>query len=390
VHRQPMYPTFNKWFGMPIPEKEYQQRLPAEDLLCLTLDVRAQIRFTALHELAGKLAHDELEEFRKHMAQRPKENQRLDLAQRWRELLGVPDLGEATIQSVKQSAAPGDVKAQLAVLKTKELVVPMLILTPPPDKRISRLVIALAQEGKAGFLKHRGDVLAELLASGVTVVLPDLPGCGDAAVPGDSRARASSSTSLSATAHMLGTTLLGVRLQCLRLLVDHLSATGGANLKLSLWGDSFAPTNPAGFRYQVPHDADKTPHLAEPLGPTLALLAGVTLEAPIETIYARGGLVSFRALLNSPFLYVPQDAVIPGALRAGDLDDWATAYLSRPGSRLFIDAPVDGLNRRVTEEALQLAHPLAVGARGNDPVRLRLSTEPAPAGELADWLRASN
>ena len=109
----------------------------------------------------------------------------------------------------------------------------------------------------------------------------------------------------------------------------------------------------------------------------------------MRSIYARGGLLSFRTLLKSPFLYVPQDAVIPGALRAGDLDDWATAFLSRPDSRLFIDAPVDGLNRRVTDEALDRAYPLAAEARGDDLARLVLSAAPAPPAEVATWLRTS-
>lgn len=58
----------------------------------------------------------------------------------------------------------------------------------------------------------------------------------------------------------------------------------------------------------------------------------------------RGGLESFASVLKSPFLYVPHDAIVPGALTAGDLPEIVEALAPRAWRH---DGAVDGLNRRV-------------------------------------------
>jgi len=60
-------------------------------------------------------------------------------------------------------------------------------------------------------------------------------------------------------------------------------------------------------------------------------------------------LASYDSLLHSPFCYVPHDALVPGALTAGDLADVAGALAPRP---LRLDGLVDGLNREVSAEAV--------------------------------------
>ncbi len=384
VHRKAIHPTLEKWFGIPQPQPEYSKRVPSEDLQCLTAEVKAKIKFTPVHELTGQMADEDLQEFRKKMRGKPAENQRNELAQRWKQLLGAPQLRITGVNYVKSGAAPADrVQVNLCVIKTDGLVVPLLILAPPQNS--SSVVIAVAQEGKAGFLKHRADTIAQLLSNGVTVVLPDLPGCGAAANPGESRGRTSGATSSSATAQILGATMLGLRLSALRLVVDH--AANDMKSSIRLWGDSFAPVNAADRRVEVPYDVDKTPNLAEPLGPTLALLAGMVFGTPIESIYTRGGLISFRSILDSQFVYVPHDIAIPGALLAGDLDDLAAAYLNRKGTRLAIDAPVDGLNRAAGQDAINRAFALTMKAAGKDAARLRLSAQPSSPADVAAWLR---
>ena len=61
------------------------------------------------------------------------------------------------------------------------------------------------------------------------------------------------------------------------------------------------------------------PKQGEPLGGLLALLGPLVSEVPIEGAYIHGGLVSYRSLLESLFLYLPHDVVEPGLL-AMDLD----------------------------------------------------------------------
>jgi hypothetical protein len=66
-------------------------------------------------------------------------------------------------------------------------------------------------------------------------------------------------------------------------------------------------------------------------------------------VYVRGGLASFHSLLQSPFCYVPHDALVPGALTAGDLCDVVAVLAPLP---LRMEGLVDGLNREVPAEAL--------------------------------------
>ena len=51
----------------------------------------------------------------------------------------------------------------------------------------------------------------------------------------------------------------------------------------------------------------------------LAELAGL-FENDVRAVYANGGLAGVREIVRSPYLYVPHDAVVPGAIRFGD---WA-------------------------------------------------------------------
>ncbi len=394
VHRKPMHPLFEKWFG--IKAEEYSKRLPSEELQCLTPEVKAKIKFTAVHELAGRIADDDLQKLRKDMRGKPLEKQRDDVVKRWRTLLQGPRFEHQIDFQLRDDKLPGDFDTYVSILhlgpflaapRDLSLHVPTFVLEPKKQAEDAPVMIAIAREGAAGFIRHRHEHLARLLGQGVKIVIPELPGSGQAA-GGENRGRTSANTSYSATAQMLGTTLTRLQLIALRLVIHH---AGRPNQRqpMFLWGDSFAPVNPADVRHQVPYDVDKMPHLAEPLGPTLALLAGSLFEMPIQAVYTRGGLINFRSILDSPFLFVPHDAAIPGAMMAGDLDDLAAAYLSRKGTRLAIEAPVDGLNRAAGQEAINRAYSLSVKAAGKDAARLRLSAESSSAADMAAWLRGA-
>jgi hypothetical protein len=93
----------------------------------------------------------------------------------------------------------------------------------------------------------------------------------------------------------------------------------------------------------VPLDADGQPEIAEPLG-DLAALYGAALEKDVRAVYTRGGLQSYRSILDSPFIAVPYDVILPGVLRSGDLSNVAEALRPRA---LKLEDTVDGLNRRV-------------------------------------------
>jgi hypothetical protein len=117
---------------------------------------------------------------------------------------------------------------------------------------------------------------------------------------------------------------------------------------VALWGDSFSPPNPKGRDLAVPLGVDEFPDLAEPLGGLLALFGGL-FEDDVRAVAVRGGLTGYHSLLQSQFCYVPHDALVPGALTAGDLCDVAAVLAPRP---LRLESLVDGLNRKVPDDVL--------------------------------------
>src|SRR5206468_3635026 len=120
-------------------------------------------------------------------------------------------------------------------------------------KKSARLpvVIGLSQEGKGKFLGERAEDIADLLARGVAVCLPDVRGTGETS-PDSPRNSWNEGTSegiyVSSTEWMLGQTLLGSRLRDLRSVLRYLRSRSDLDAhRLALWGDSFAPTNAAQF-----------------------------------------------------------------------------------------------------------------------------------------------
>ena len=246
-------------------------------------------------------------------------------------------LGSLTVERLALEVEPG-------------IVVPLVMLMPPgkPGKRPA-VVLGLAQGGKQGFLKHRAEAIAELLAGGAVVCLLDVRGTGETRPSGDSRRHSGSSTNLSATEALLGQTLLGSRLRDVRSALRYLRGRGDLDpRRLALWGDSFAPVNPKDRNLAVPLEVDPFPNFAEPLGGLLALF-GALFDDGVRAVHVRGGLASYDSLLHSPFCYVPHDALVPGALTAGDLADVAAALAPRP---LRLEALVDGLNHEVAAETV--------------------------------------
>ena len=103
----------------------------------------------------------------------------------------------------------------------------------------------------------------------------------------------------------------------------------------------------------------------------------------MKVVYAQNGLVSYQSVLESPFVYLPHDAVVPGALTAGDLCDVARALAPRP---LRIETPVDGLNRRASAETLSNAYQSTSVRYGAFPSKKRLRCSPSLRTMYAGWL----
>jgi hypothetical protein len=332
-------------------EKETSKRRTTQELTCLTSESEKELKPRPLHGLVAALGTERAEAARKRYAELTLPTRRLQLRQDWARLLGeVEPKADAKIVKEDRQRLGNATVERLALEVEPGILVPLLLLLPArkADTRLP-VVVAFAQRGKQAFLKDRSAALAELLDAGTAICLPDLRGTGETQPADGARSRGSASTSLSATELMLGQTLLGARLRDLRSVLRYLRSRMDLHPKrVALWGDSFAPANPRERNLAVPLDADRLPDQAEPLGGLLALL-GALFDDDIRAVYARGGLASFRSLLDSPFCYVPHDAVIPGALTAGDLCDVAAALAPLP---MRLEGLVDGLDREVFVDAL--------------------------------------
>ena len=227
-------------------------------------------------------------------------------------------LGSVTVERIHLATEPG-------------IVVPVLLLLPAVQGKRVPVVVAVAQEGKQEFLRQRAGPIADLLAGGIAVCLPDVRGTGETA-PGESRGRTSAATSISASELMRGQSVLGGRLRDLRSVLRHLRQRPDVDgRRFALWGESFAPVNPADRELNVPHNAAQRPAQSEPLGGLLALL-GALFEADARAVYVRGGLSDYQSALAGPFCYLPHDVVVPEVLTRGDLPELAAALAPVPSA----------------------------------------------------------
>jgi cephalosporin-C deacetylase-like acetyl esterase len=385
-HRQGIYPAFKKWFDMPIPEKEYQARHKTEDLLCLTPAAAKEQK--PLHDVAMAVGEQRILAARKKLSALKPDEARRWLRAEWTKLLGDVEPKVDPQAAAEQGHTVGGVRVNHVLLKTEPgILIPLVLLVPAGKDNIKPpVVVGVAQQGKAALLKERAEAVAALLEAGVAVCLPDVRGTGESDPGG--RGRQSAATSISSTELMLGRTLLGSRLRDLRLVLKYLRSRNDVDAgRVALWGDSLAPANAANRDLKVPLDADKQPDVAEPLGGLLALF-GALFEEDVKAVYVRGGLTAYRSVLQSQFVYIPHDSIVPGALTAGDLADVAAAAAPRP---LRLEALVDGLNQRVQAKQLATSYEPARAAYASNKTdgKLQLVDEPSSAATVARWLAES-
>jgi hypothetical protein len=238
-------------------------------------------------------------------------------------------------------------------------------------------VIGVAQPGKERFLKERAAGIAELIDLGVAVCLVDVRGTGETR-PGDGRGWQSRATAMSSAYLTFGETLLGARLRDLRSVLMCLRGRDDIDgSRVGLWGESFAPVNPADL--VDPPLTAKLPHQAEPLGALLALF-GALFEEDVRAATGRGGLIALASVLDGPFCYVPHGAIVPGALETGDLCDVAAALAPLP---VRLEGLVDGRNRRAAQADIGTRWAQAREAYRDAPAELTVTA--AVADDLPGW-----
>lgn len=309
VHRRGIYPAFKEWFGMPVPE-EYSKRRPAVELSCWTEAARKELKPRKLHEILPQLRSD--------LPSPPelltmKADDAYDLIRKeWAKRLGnLEPFPEPKVIEEKTEKLPRGTFSRFALEVEPGIVVPLILIAPTDAKGKSPVVVMVAQSGKAGFLRERGDVIAALLKAGIAVCLADVRGTGETA-PASSAERGSARTSVSQTNLILGQTVIGSQMRDLRTVLRWLACRAAIDgKKIALWGDSFAQTNPPCVRAAVPLDA-ALPAISETGAEKLVDLTG--LFEPVAAVHGRGGthILPRVSLLETPYLYHPHDAVVPG------------------------------------------------------------------------------
>jgi dienelactone hydrolase len=331
VHRRELYPHIARWFDWQPPAEEFQNRHDVDELRSITPAVAEKLDPQPVYKLAGKLADERIAAARKEIASVNFTSRRAILRDGWSRILGsVTPTTNPIVKAVAREVTNG-VGVERIVLEVEPGIIVPLVVMQACDQRSDPLpvVIALADSGKQNFLAARPDAVSTWLEAGCAVCLPDLRGYGETSA-GSAHGPRSIGTTLSCRDQVLGQTLLGSRLRDLRSVLLFLQTRSGLNTKVSLWGDSLAALNLPDRSEVVPFGVDNPNVQAEPSAGLLVLLTAL-FEDHVNAIYARGTFASFRSLLDSQFLYVPHDSVIPGALTVGDIADIAGWIESRVG-----------------------------------------------------------
>ncbi|MBM3737740.1 MAG: hypothetical protein FJW39_18325 [Acidobacteria bacterium] len=396
-HLAELHPIVQRWFGIPLPSagdlailpdsqlsvnpyreearrQEALRRRPASELVSVTPALSANLPRKPLHQVAREDGRRLLATARANRA-----GLRAKLAAK---LGDIEPAGVAKVERSEKRQVQGISVEAVALNVEAGIHVPMLILRPAAVAR-PPVVVGLTHGGKDRFLKGRPEMLAALLAGGVAVCLPDLRGTGETAPEPDWNNEGGGITD---SEQALGNSPLGARLKDLRAVIRHLRTRTDLDARrLAVWGEGFAPVNskPLILDELEMHGGPSVQYHSEPLGATLALLAGLYEDVPI--VAARHGLASYLSLLDSAFTYTPADAIVHGVLRVGDIADITAALAPRA---VLLNAMVNGRNELVGDTDLQREFSPAAAEyrRAGSANRLRMT---AAATDPVPWLLES-
>jgi hypothetical protein len=119
------------------------------------------------------------------------------------------------------------------------------------------------------------------------------------------------------------------------------------------------------------------------MGAHLALLVAL-YEDGVRAVAARGGLAGYLTVLENAFAYIPNEDVILGVLKAGDVADIAAALAPRP---LLMEGLVNGRNILVEESVLRRTLEPARAAYREAGTAEGLATPVEPL-DISAWLAA--
>ncbi|MEK6257094.1 MAG: hypothetical protein AABP62_00620 [Planctomycetota bacterium] len=359
VHRARIHESFRQWFGIDVThETEFSSRVPADRLRCWTPEMKQLLQPKSLSTMTTELADSRIAQARQSWSVMSPTERRRDMRSRWEKLLGGTTLERLTNAEQRSSTEDNGVRVERWMLTLESGIrLPCVLLVPQKKDSRHPVVLAVCSQGKARLLKERSAEISQLLERGAVVCLLDPRGLGESKL-GDSHGRRSSATSITSSELMLGGTMLGQQLRDVRLTCDWLRRHPAVQSRpIALWGESLLPPNDPAAPFRTPRDDDGAlPPPSEPNAPLLALLTGL-VEDDVAAIYAVGGPVSWRSLLADYLVLLAHDAVVPGALTAGEIADLASAQ--RSTTRVRLEGLVDGWNRLASDRELQSVREIA-------------------------------
>ena len=360
AQRRSLYPTLERWFGIPIPfddiqistdgnlTKEPKDRRPETELQVLTPATASELHMRTIHEITRDMARIKMDSVRKTTS-----NLTADEKRKWLQSQLAGRLGD--IQPAPHPRAivrwskklPGAIVEGTTIEVEHDITVPLLLFMPT-SKHVNRVpvVVGIAEAGKAVFVEQHAEEITVLLRNGFAVCLPDLRGTGET-TPDGRRDPENDENMQAVNEEMLGETLVGRRLKDLRSVLVYLRERQDLDSKrFGLWGESLMPTNPVSLiEDELPLWAvgPQIQNQGEPLGGLLAVLAAL-YEADVRAIAVRGGLIGYSSILEDAFAYVPADIIVPGLLEVGDLSDFEAALAPHA---VLLENQIDGKNRVV-------------------------------------------
>jgi dienelactone hydrolase len=298
THRKQMHEALAKWFDIKLAGgEESTDRHDAAELRCWTEEAKSKLENVPL--ITALQAH-------------------------WKSIKPANFNGSlypsVAVKSSWESEATklGSASAKMIMLENDRRAIPVLLFEPKIDsKQPPPSVLVITRRGKEQFVKQRASMIAELLAAGVRVVLPDLYSSGLTG-NGSDLGRRSGNTGRSSTLAMHGRELAteqAIDAQATyNWMIDGAEGTG----RVAFWSDSLVPLNAAGANYHVPRDDDgQLPAGPDPLPQRVTwLVAGRTRSIPI---YMRGGMESLSSALDHSLILLPHDAAPLPRLFQGDL-----------------------------------------------------------------------
>ena len=383
LHRSQIYPIMQEWFDIPVPEREVNELVPAEQLAGLTLDARKVFPLCSAYEIAQKMSQEQLTRVRRVRELQEPHERTIRLRQELVEVLG----DTAPSQSYRaRSQRQGLGRSENVVLEVEENLYLRFQLHWPSslDNVRPPVVIGVAQEGNLRLSRERRSLIQSLLGQKIAVCLTEVRGIGDGRHGELYRGRLSPSAGVAATSLMLGESLLNSRVRDLRTVIAYLCNREDIDRhRIGLWGDSLAVANGVGDDLAVPLNATPYPERGEPFGGVAVLLAAL-YEPYIQAVYIHGGLIGYATILDEPFVYQPADSSIRGILTIADLPDICAALTPRS---LRMEGLVDGCNRRVSRTQVEETYYLARSAyaRAERPDRLSIEIENASGGDISMW-----